>query len=694
MNFQGKKLPKRSNQSTSKKNKGKSTSSFTDTKPGSIVQQKMQELADNSPQASQLKSVQEMADTSRQHTSIQKKENHTGLPDNLKSGVENLSGQNMDDVKVHYNSDKPATLQAHAYAQGTDIHVAPGQEKHLPHEAWHVVQQKQGRVQPTKQLKETKKTGDAPIQAVMSVDAFKQLTTLGESRKTIGEIDRALQAYHEFILEPVDLDDQVTNTQERTRLIQEVLRQTNIYIQNKEGDDPQHKRLAPVKSFREDVLLEIEQISGNIPSNLTIVDRINRDPDADTTRSLVISIAKAPRAKPWIQDYLQITNDQQKLATMTTLLNQGILPLIFDQAFVNGAGSDLIGTFPKGKNMSSSPRRIINLLVSLVTDLGALKKLVSQRFDIDIANIKGLEVGKPTAGDDTVQAETDWTVEGLKKAYDIMIKLPDGHAISNTSFAKLKRFTGSGGWYGDTQTVSIAYDNIHDKRSDDRTLSDKWNNKGTNVFTGKNSFDKTVRHEVGHAVDHLKGFSAAYCPKPKGGEWLSYDSAEAMVRAYLLRNNSALSNHPACLGGVRMEIAKLIDGSATPDVIKTEVIRLMTNASRIGNIAFDRSIVDNDSIFKDLQKVNLQKPWKSSGGNDIGGRTFVYSSDTSLHSYATAARDRQVSNYQFRAPGEWFAEAYAAFYQPDETQRGYGSVLQGRDATTYDYMQRKVDIPM
>ncbi len=57
----------------------------------------------------------------------------------------------MDNVKVHYNSSKPAQLQAHAYAQGTDIHIAPGQEKHLPHEAWHVVQQKEGRVKPTTQ---------------------------------------------------------------------------------------------------------------------------------------------------------------------------------------------------------------------------------------------------------------------------------------------------------------------------------------------------------------------------------------------------------------------------------------------------------------------------------------------------------------------------------------------------------------
>ena len=76
-------------------------------------------------------------------------QNETGLPDNLRFGIEALSGIAMDDVKVHYNSAQPAQLNALAYAQGADIHLAPGQEKHLPHEAWHVVQQAKGRVKPT-----------------------------------------------------------------------------------------------------------------------------------------------------------------------------------------------------------------------------------------------------------------------------------------------------------------------------------------------------------------------------------------------------------------------------------------------------------------------------------------------------------------------------------------------------------------
>lgn len=75
-----------------------------------------------------------------------------GLPGGLRAGIESLSGVAMDDVRVHYGSAQPAQLNALAYAQGSDIHLAPGQEQHLPHEAWHVAQQRQGRVAPTMQM--------------------------------------------------------------------------------------------------------------------------------------------------------------------------------------------------------------------------------------------------------------------------------------------------------------------------------------------------------------------------------------------------------------------------------------------------------------------------------------------------------------------------------------------------------------
>ncbi|MFZ6721621.1 DUF4157 domain-containing protein [Undibacterium sp. Ji49W] len=132
-------------------------------------------MMQNSPRATQLRAMQHLMnqavlqkaegeellqEKSVDHSTTQLAEqsntqpNNTGLPHQLKAGIESLSGMSMDHVRVNYNSGKPAQLNAHAYAQGSEIHVAPGQERHVPHEAWHVVQQAQGRVRPTMQMKQ------------------------------------------------------------------------------------------------------------------------------------------------------------------------------------------------------------------------------------------------------------------------------------------------------------------------------------------------------------------------------------------------------------------------------------------------------------------------------------------------------------------------------------------------------------
>jgi hypothetical protein len=85
-------------------------------------------------------------------TQLSPSSSSSSLPAPIRAGVEALSGMSMDHVNVHHNSDKPPEIQALAYAQGTDIHIGPGQEKHIPHEGWHVAQQKQGRVRPTLQI--------------------------------------------------------------------------------------------------------------------------------------------------------------------------------------------------------------------------------------------------------------------------------------------------------------------------------------------------------------------------------------------------------------------------------------------------------------------------------------------------------------------------------------------------------------
>jgi hypothetical protein len=147
---------------------------FVDNRAETTSLRQFQEAVDNSPRRSSMEfqtgldnvSVQRIEDEevlqgefsaeppAQLSESAEVKLNNTGLPDNLRAGVESLSGLSMDNVKVHYNSSQPAQLNAHAYAQGADIHVGPGQEQHIPHEAWHVVQQAQGRVKPTLQMKD------------------------------------------------------------------------------------------------------------------------------------------------------------------------------------------------------------------------------------------------------------------------------------------------------------------------------------------------------------------------------------------------------------------------------------------------------------------------------------------------------------------------------------------------------------
>jgi hypothetical protein len=71
------------------------------------------------------------------------------LPDGLRAGLERLSGISLAGVRVRHDSPEPRRHQALAFTRGDEIHLGPGQERHLGHEAWHAVQQRQGRVRAT-----------------------------------------------------------------------------------------------------------------------------------------------------------------------------------------------------------------------------------------------------------------------------------------------------------------------------------------------------------------------------------------------------------------------------------------------------------------------------------------------------------------------------------------------------------------
>tara|TARA_B110000046_G_scaffold97870_1_gene105499 strand:- start:204 stop:1460 length:1257 start_codon:yes stop_codon:yes gene_type:complete len=75
-----------------KKVSKKPTKSVKNSRPEAITQRKLQDMANNKPQGKQTAQLQ----------SIQKQKNKTGLPNHLKTGIENLSGISIDNYRPEF----------------------------------------------------------------------------------------------------------------------------------------------------------------------------------------------------------------------------------------------------------------------------------------------------------------------------------------------------------------------------------------------------------------------------------------------------------------------------------------------------------------------------------------------------------------------------------------------------------------
>ena len=103
-----------------------------------------------SPQVSSLLS-------SNNQAPIQRQENRTGLPDEVKDKMESTLNADFSNVNIQTNSDSATKAGALAYTQGNNVHFAPGQFKPdtrsgqelIGHELTHVVQQRESSVPAT-----------------------------------------------------------------------------------------------------------------------------------------------------------------------------------------------------------------------------------------------------------------------------------------------------------------------------------------------------------------------------------------------------------------------------------------------------------------------------------------------------------------------------------------------------------------
>ena len=111
-----------------------------------------------------------------------------------------------------------------------------------------------------------------------------------------------------------------------------------------------------------------------------------------------------------------------------------------------------------------------------------------------------------------------------------------------------------------------------------------------------------------------------------------------------------------------------------------------------GRDALKQRVLPRSCAPDHREQSRRQSPWSLDPGDIGDGRRFddfvLVQSQGTWFTYSFAARKRQVSNYQFRAPKEWFAEAYVWYYEPDP--RGRGMKLNDKDHDTKVWFDNNV----
>ncbi|GAB2673712.1 hypothetical protein GCM10027271_38130 [Saccharopolyspora gloriosae] len=186
-----------------------------------------------------------------------------------------------------------------------------------------------------------------------------------------------------------------------------------------------------------------------------------------------------------------------------------------------------------------------------------------------------------------------------------------------------------------------------------------------------NLVEWTVRHEVGHAVDEMVEWNLGLAEQERFGGWRVHLDAdmEDVARA-VFRQAGLLAVLPAT--NERIAIGTLALRLGAESVREDAVGKagwLHKYFDRFARYLEPPELDRRRDLALRFIRFALAQPWSLDDGGasvlDVGGRTYHVDQHGKWVSYSTEQRSSHaLSNYQFSNPQEWFAEAYAAYYDP------------------------------
>jgi hypothetical protein len=289
---------------------------------------------------------------------------------------------------------------------------------------------------------------------------------------------------------------------------------------------------------------------------------------------------------------------------------------------------------------------------------------------------------------------------GLRRLWSVFADLPADQVAHNWAVAKLDRYHDTAdkdpehahGVFGYDQNgpgeIDISY---RDSIIRDGGTTD--HDQPGDPLHGVNRFDEVARHEVGHAVDRELGLPSfnILSKTEEAGQWQGYfNPADYHRAAEQMVSSSAGAIH------------------RLPPAERARVIDAMVASMEHGDTIHFRTAIDkleghhglkDDPVYRVMTKgLASQNPWLDT--HAIAGRHYHQAYKGTDHggggaqwvSYSEKAyANHRVSEYQFRAIQEWFAEAYAAFYTPVDPGEPKGQLLKGKLPETHSWFVHHVD---
>lgn len=152
-------------------------------------------------------------------------------------------------------------------------------------------------------------------------------------------------------------------------------------------------------------------------------------------------------------------------------------------------------------------------------------------------------------------------------------------------------------------------------------------------------FDFNMLHELAHSIDDAKNYMGSNGSKPDHGGWIQ---------------------HGGNVAPIVDAVVKATGFGTTPEERKYITDRILRNP------AVPPATVKGDKAKFEtfITAAQTDNVWDSQSESDkatLGTRIYHEAYPNTWVSYLADARKKGITSYQFRAPGEWFSELYAAW---------------------------------